>query len=57
MQLKLLKPNILVQMPYAPYVCQVAGANIIGGGAPSWITERHYYYNGEAHSECQKRKR
>ena len=27
-----------------PPVCQAAGASIIGGGAPSWITERHYYY-------------
>ena len=26
------------------YVGQAAGASIIGGGAPSWNTERHYYY-------------
>ena len=35
--------NILGHVPYVP-CCQAAGASIIGGGAPSWITERHYYY-------------
>ena len=28
------------------HVCLAAGASIIGGGAASWITERHYYYAG-----------
>ena len=44
MQQKHVEPNILGHMPYAPYGCPAAGASIIGGGAPSWITERHYYY-------------
>ena len=44
MQQKHVEPNNLGHMPYAPYMCQAAGASIIGGGAPSWITERHYYY-------------
>ena len=55
MQLKHLKPNILVHMPYAPYVCQVAGASIIGGSAPSWITVRHYYYNGGRRRQARRR--
>ena len=42
MQQKHVCPNMLVHMLYAPYVCQTAGASIIGGGAYSWITERHY---------------
>ena len=44
-------------MPYAPYVCQAAGASIIGGGAQSLITERHYQYGGrrlQARSGRQK---
>ena len=44
-------------MLYASYVYQVAGSSIIGGGAPSRITERHYYYVGrrlQAHSGRQK---
>ena len=31
-------------MPYVPCGCQAAGASIIGGSAPSWITERYYNY-------------
>ena len=42
MQQKHVEPNILGHMPYAPYVCQAAGASIIG--TPPWITERHNYY-------------
>ena len=43
-------------MPDASYVCQAAGTSIIGG-APSWITERQYYYEGrrlQAYSGRQK---
>ena len=32
MQQKHVKPTILGHMPYASYVCQTAGASIIGGG-------------------------
>ena len=44
MQQKHVEPNILGNRSYAPYECQAAGAIIIDGGAPSWITEMHYYY-------------
>ena len=37
-------------MLYASYVCQTAGTGIIGGGAPSRITEKHLLWGSQAAS-------